>query len=191
MGIVNLHPVTDVNAIDTTPATSLGQIYYSVDITTASGITVSSVTQPIYTINVYRYIKYVDAVTYAAGHLVLWADINFLSATNDTAGGSSLGNNTAIGRMTAGCAQAVHTQNSYGYVKIRGRQTGVPSATAAVGDVLVCSASTDGTATLYRTIATATPTGSLIQVCNNEVLGYALTTGTTPTVFVCPYMNLF
>lgn len=191
MGIVNLHPVTDVDAIDTTPSTSLGQIYYSVDITTASGITVSSVTQPIYTINVYRYIKYVDNTVYAAGHLCLWADINFLSATNEITGGASLGNNTAIGRMTAGCAQAVHTEGSYGYIKIRGRQTGVPSATAAVGDVLVCSASTNGTAALYRTIATASPTGSLIQVCNNEVLGYALTTGTTPTVFVCPYMRLF
>lgn len=111
-------------AIHTTPEAQLGALY----------------SQP--GGKIYRYVKFVDAVTYAAGQVCTWADATGTSVTNDISGGSS------IGSIVAGVCQAVMTQNSYGYVQVSGYYPTIKTSGAddiAIGENLFVHASTDGT----------------------------------------------
>lgn len=200
MGLVNLHPVTDVDAIDTAISGSLGKMFYSVDITTLSsvdtsgGVTASSVIQPIYQINVYRYVKYTAAVTYVAGQACSWVDANFLAATNDISAG--FGGSGAVAGWFAGCAQAVHTQNSFGYLKVFGRQTGVPctdtgtAITAGVG--LVGHATVDGSVD-HHLDTLGTISAALQAQAQRAFAGIALTAtaSSSCTLFITPHARMF
>lgn len=87
----------------------------------------------------YRYVKFVDAVTYAAGHVVEWC-AGFTSVTNDRTGGSSLG------RCPAGVCLAAMTQNYYGFVQVAGvgDVAMLTDGSVAGGEWLVSDSGTDG-----------------------------------------------
>lgn len=108
----------------------------------------------------YRYCRFLDAVTYVAGHAVEWANVACTSVTNDRAGGSSLG------RLPAGVAVAVVAQNGYGWVQTWGPCTGVATSGAddiAVGENVFPHATTDGTVD-----------GSVATTATVDKIGYAL-----------------
>lgn len=92
---------------------------------------------------VYRYVQFLDAVTYAAGQSVTWAiATNSMKVTNDRAGGSS------VAVVPAGICLRVMTQNYYGYVLVRGVYTTLKTSGAddiVAGESLICHATTDGT----------------------------------------------
>ncbi len=91
----------------------------------------------------YRYVQFKDAVTYAAGQCVTWADATTLTTvTNDISGGSS------IGSIPAGVVVGVPAQNGYGWIQTRGLYTTVATSGAddiAVGENVFVHGSTDGT----------------------------------------------
>lgn len=89
---------------------------------------------------VYRYVQFLDAVTYAAGQSVEWANTSGTAVTNDRAGGSS------VGRAAAGVALAVMTQNYYGFVLVNGFATISTSGAddIAAGETVICHATSDG-----------------------------------------------
>lgn len=94
--------------------------------------------------NLYRYVKFLDAVTYVAGHVVTLASASTWNVTNDRSGGSSLGAHIPVGVVFQ---STVPTQNQFGWVQITGIATVlIGSAAVVVGDVLVCDTATDGAA---------------------------------------------
>lgn len=62
----------------------------------------------------YRYVQFLDAVTYAAGDCCEWAAANGTGVSNDRADGSSLG------RFPAGVALGAMTANYYGFIQVGG-----------------------------------------------------------------------
>jgi len=91
---------------------------------------------------VYAFVKFLDAVTYAAGQVCTYAAADGTSVTNDISGGSSLGS------IVRGICLAVQTQNSWGWVQRKGIYSTVKTSGAddiAVGESLIVHASTDGT----------------------------------------------
>lgn len=92
--------------------------------------------------NVYVFVKFLDAVTYAAGQVCTYAVSTGGSVTNDISGGSS------IGSIVRGICLAAQTQNSWGWVQRKGRYATVKTSGAddiAIGESLIVHASTDGT----------------------------------------------
>jgi len=90
----------------------------------------------------YRYVKFVDAVAYAAGHVVTLASATTWDVTNDRAGGSALANHPVVG-----VALGVPTQNQYGWVQIAGIATVLIEGAAVIaGDILVADPTNDGAA---------------------------------------------
>ena len=89
----------------------------------------------------YRYVQFLDAVTYAAGHVVTRGanTADTWKVTNDRAGGSA-----QAGHEVIGVAIGVPTQNQFGWVQISGEATVL--GTYAVGDQLKPHATTDGAA---------------------------------------------
>lgn len=103
----------------------------------------------------YRYVKFVDAVTYAPGQVVTPANTAITSVTNDVAGGSSL-----IALTFAGVVIGTPTQNSWGWVQIAGYHSAVVTNgddDIAQGDTIIMVA-TDG---VVDSVAKATRTGTL------------------------------
>lgn len=89
--------------------------------------------------NLYRYVRFLDAVAYVAGHVVAWANTTRTSVSNDRAGGSSL----TIG--TAGIALTVMTQNNYGFILVNGYYaTVLGDGSVAAGDPVVLDTGVDG-----------------------------------------------
>jgi len=83
----------------------------------------------------FRYYKFVDSVTYAAGHCLEHASANGTAVSNDRSGGSSIGGTAPAGL----CLRAV-TEDNYGFVQVAGWNI-VPVLTdggVAAGDCLVC-----------------------------------------------------
>lgn len=70
-----------------------------------------------------RYVKFLDAVTYVAGHVCVAASATAWSVTNDVAGGSALGtaSDAAVGQRAVGIALRAMTQNYHGFVVVQGR----------------------------------------------------------------------
>ncbi len=90
----------------------------------------------------YRYVQFKDAVTYAAGQVVLWANALGTAVTNDCAGGSS------IGIIPAGICVRVMTTAYYGMILVRGIYATIKTSGAddiAIGESLIAHATTDGT----------------------------------------------
>lgn len=91
---------------------------------------------------VYVFVKFLDAVTYAAGQVCTYANTTGTSVTNDISGGSSIGN------IVRGICLAVQTQNSWGWVQRKGPYATIKTSGAddiAIGESLIVHASTDGT----------------------------------------------
>ena len=92
----------------------------------------------------YRYVKFLDAVTYAAGHVCTHGTttlINQHTVTNDRAGGSSLG--AAVAGVLEGGVN-VPVQNDFGWIQIAGECA--PLGTYSADDTLIAHSSVDGTA---------------------------------------------
>lgn len=119
--------------------------------------------------NLYRYVQFLDAVVYAAGHVCAWANATRTAVTNDRAGGS------AIGIQTAGIALAAMTQNNYGFILVEGYYaTVLGDGSVAVGESVVLDTGVDGGA---DTMAAGE---------EDEVFGMALAADTgTPATFPC------
>lgn len=91
----------------------------------------------------YRYVKFVDAITYVRGNSVCQASATSFDVTNDRAGGSGLAGQFPVGMVHH--SVTVPTQNSWGWVQISGIalfQAG--SAAVIAGDPLKPDATSDG-----------------------------------------------
>lgn len=88
----------------------------------------------------YRYVRFLDATPYAAGHLVTLASTDW-GVTNDRSGGSD------ISLIPVGVCLGVPTQGQYGWVQVSGIADVLCTGAGIVaGDVLVASSSVDGAA---------------------------------------------
>lgn len=115
---------TPVTQVDADPQFSLGYIAWS-----ANG-------------NAYRYVKALDAVTYKAGQLAEWADATLNYVTNDRAGGSAIGTQTA----PAGLVMGIPTSSKpYGWIQVAGIGLCEGDGSVAAGEAVV-SHSVDGQA---------------------------------------------
>lgn len=162
----------DFDANDSTARDTAGSLVYALNTTTGR-----------FDVYIYYQAKDVAAAAIVLGSVLSAASILFTTGTGDRAGGSAIGS-TTLGLPFLGICQATMTVDYYGYAKRNGYQTGVDSASAAVGDTLVVSA-TDLKANLASAIM-AGPTAAQIQYCIGSKVGVALTTGTTPTVLLEP-----
>ena len=90
----------------------------------------------------YKYVQFKDAVTYAAGHVVTWANTSGTAVTNDRAGGSDIG----TGVEPAGVATRVHTQNYYGFMQVAGTVDVYYDGSVAAGEWIVSDTGADGRA---------------------------------------------
>ena len=104
----------------------------------------------------HKYVRFLDAVAYVAGHICEWANAAGTSVTNDVSGGSSLG------RAPAGIAPMVMTQNNYGYIQVSGVATVVTDGSVAAGEAVVADGGADG---VGDTMAAGE---------EHQVIGYAL-----------------
>ena len=90
----------------------------------------------------YRYVKFVDAVTYLAAKAVCLASATQWDVTNDVSGGSALANLYPVG-MTFQATPP--TQNQYGCVQIAGIATFTAGSAAIIaGDPLRIDTAEDG-----------------------------------------------
>ena len=81
----------------------------------------------------YRYVKFVDAVTYAAAKIVVLASATTWDVTIDMAGGSALANLNAVG-MCLG----VPTEDQFGWVQFEGIATFTAGSSGIIaGDELM------------------------------------------------------
>lgn len=93
----------------------------------------------------YRYVQFVDAVTYAANKVCVLADADLdeWKVTIDVSGGSAM-----AGLHPVGVTISVPTENQYGWVQIAGVASVVAGSAAIVaGDYLMPDTSEDGDAT--------------------------------------------
>lgn len=90
----------------------------------------------------FRYVKFVDAVTYKLGDCVTMADADGWDVSNDRAGGSALAGQYPVGFVFQ---TTVPVQNYYGWVQISGIVT-ITAGSAAIiaGDPLKPDATEDG-----------------------------------------------
>lgn len=80
----------------------------------------------------FRYVQFLDAVTYAKGHIVNPANAAGTAVTNDRSGGSAVS-----ATITWGVACNVMTQNYYGYIQVSGKAVVLTDGDVAAGDPLV------------------------------------------------------
>lgn len=95
----------------------------------------------------FRYVKFLDAVTYVAGHVCCAATttaIDQWTVTNDRAGGSNITGQIVVG-VLHGTAN-VPAQNDYGWIQVAGECA--PAGTYAAGDYVIPHATVDGTAVI-------------------------------------------
>lgn len=90
---------------------------------------------------VYRYVKFLDAVTYVAGHVVTRASATLWHVTNDRSGGSAIG-----GLEPVGVVLGVPTEGQFGWVQVGGVATVLAGAAITAGQVIAVDAATDGAA---------------------------------------------
>lgn len=116
--------------------------------------------------NLYRYVKFLDAVTYVNGHVLAHTATPW-NVTNDRAGGTA-----NIGGTAAGLATRAHTQNYHGWMQVAGvNENCLGDGSVAAGESVVLH-SVDGAA---DTMAAGE---------EDHAFGTALTADTgSPTVF--------
>lgn len=91
-----------------------------------------------------RYVKYLNAVTYAAGQVCSPVAVDMSTITNDITGGTS----TPWAVIFGGLALRVMTQDYYGWALIGGYYPTIKTSGAddiAAGESLIMHGSTDGT----------------------------------------------
>lgn len=124
----------------------------------------------------YRFVQFVDAVTYVKGHVVCLADANAdeYKVTNDRSGGSMMAGLRPVGVVFQ---DTVPTQNQYGFVQIAGRATVLAGSSAVIaGDLLKPDSSTDGAAD-EATEGTNEPCAIALETIADTETGEALLTG--------------
>ena len=135
---------------DASPVASLGHLYE-------------------YEGRIYKYVKFEDAVTYAAGHCCVYGDTTGYAVTNDKDQGVA----TSAG---AGVCVRVMTQNYYGYLLVHGLWADcLGDGSVAAGDSIFSSA-TDGA---FDTVADATvaqPMGIALEADDSSNLFDAMIT---------------
>ena len=110
---------------------------------------------------VYKFVRFRDAVTYAAGHVVTVASDDGNEVTNDRSGGSAI-----AGLPVAGVCLGAPNQDDYGWIQVAGVATVLAGTGLSAGDQLIPHASTNGAAD-----ARAADSGT---AANNNVFGFAL-----------------
>lgn len=91
----------------------------------------------------YKYVKFLDAVAYLAGHVVQYANTACTSVSNDVSGGTTIGTGCT---NPAGLCLAVQTENSYGFIQIAGVGLAYGDGSVAAGEVVVADTGADGRA---------------------------------------------
>ena len=109
----------------------------------------------------WRYVQFLDAVTYAVGHLCEYADTLGTKVTNDRAGG------TSIGHVPAGVACMIMTQNYFGFIQVAGIATVYSDGSVAAAEAVVPHATVDGQA---DTAVTGAGTVTLEQSFGNALI---------------------
>lgn len=115
-------------ANDTIPNATPGGLYFYADPSTGK-------------MQIYRYVQFKDAVTYAAGQVLTFANVTGTAVTNDRSGGSSVSN------RPAGICLMVNTQDEYGFILVQGYYSAVVTNgddDIAAGDSLIVATGTDG-----------------------------------------------
>lgn len=127
----------------------------------------------------YRYTQFVDAVAYAAGQCVAYANATGTAVSNDRAGGSS------VGTRCAGVVLATMTQDYYGFVQVTGVATLVTNGDddIAAGDEIMLDTGTDGACDSYVGSAVVTATVNQTTVgaaldAREKIFGQALAADT-------------
>lgn len=94
---------------------------------------------------VFRYVQFLDAVTYVAGHVCTFGTTgtDVWKVTNDRSGGSAVTGHGVAGVLTTGNG-SVPTQNQYGWLQVAGECN--CAGTYAAGDLVKPHASNDGEA---------------------------------------------
>lgn len=94
----------------------------------------------------YRYVKFVDAVTYKAYDCVTLASATTWDVTNDRAGGSALAGQMPVGFLLN--YTTMPTANTYGWVKTSGIHSFTAGSAAIIaGDYLMPDTTEDGDCT--------------------------------------------
>jgi len=93
----------------------------------------------------YRYVKFLDAVAYVAGHVVTRASATDWHVTNDRAGGSAIAGHEVVGVVFQSAAN-VPTVGQFGWVQCGG--LAAVAGTYAAGNQLIPHATVDGTAVI-------------------------------------------
>jgi hypothetical protein len=96
----------------------------------------------------FRYVQFIDDVTYAKGHLCLAAAVDLSDVTNDFVGGTGIGTaaDGAAKAIVAGIACYAMTADYFGYIQITGRAVILTDGGVAAGNFLINHATTDGAA---------------------------------------------
>ena len=124
----------------------------------------------------YRYVQFVDAVPYVAGHFVCLADTDAdeWKVTNDRSGGSMMAGLRGVGLVFQ---TAVPTENQYGWVQIAGVGTALMGSAAVIaGDLLKPDSATDG-AIDEATEGTSEPVAVALATIADTETGKVLLTG--------------
>lgn len=170
-----LHPRVDPTTVNTSaadPAYTLGGLYWK------DG-------------KIYRYVQFLDAVAYVAGHICQFANATMTAVTNDRAGGS------AVGVIPAGIALKVMTQNYYGFVLAEGYYATVLTNgddDIAAGDELMIDTGTDGACDSYVGSAVVTATVNQTTVgaaldAREKIFGHALAADVDANNTVAAYVR--
>ncbi len=123
MSFPNIH--TPYTQVDATPQFDLGQLSYA-----PNG-------------NVYRYVKFLDAVAYLAGHVVQWASATLNYVSNDVSGGTTIGSGqTTPAGIVLGIPAAA---TPYGWMQVAGIALVYGDGSVAAGEAVIAD-STDGRA---------------------------------------------
>ena len=90
----------------------------------------------------YRYVKFVDAITYVVGHLCTIASATTYDVSNDRAGGAALAQHYPVGFIQG----TVPTEDQFGFVQCGGivANAVMGSASVIAGDFLMADATEDG-----------------------------------------------
>lgn len=85
--------------------------------------------------NAYRYVKFLDSVTYVAGHVCQAASATVYNVTNDVSGGSAIGS----GQTTpAGICMGIPTSaKPYGWIQVAGIALVLGDGSVAAGEAVV------------------------------------------------------
>jgi hypothetical protein len=115
MSLITTH--TPFTQVDASPLYSLGDLCYA-----PNG-------------NIYRYVKYLDSVTYLAGHVCQWASATLNYVSNDYTGGSTIG--TGLTTAAGICPGIPAAATPYGWLQVGGIALVFGDGSVAAGERVV------------------------------------------------------